>query len=129
MAIYGDILLHFSEQFVRVPYFNMEPKHIAGFVKDEDYILKNVILHNIKPNTVEENNGLLVYTASFDVWSRQVLNEGWFILVEDTTYRLRKSNNWNRYAGFFVYDAVALVGDDGQLENDVSVNLGEGQFK
>jgi hypothetical protein len=128
-SIYGDILLHFNEQEQPVQYYNMSPKVNSGFDIITVPVIVDVILHNLSGDEVKLIMETLGFAASFDVWSRTELNDAWFIKpANGNTYRLCRSKDWNLYGGFFVYNAEKVIGDDGQLTNDVSPDTGLGKF-
>lgn len=129
-SIYGDILLHFNEQEQSVSYYNMTPKFNSGFTVVVTPVNIDVILHNLTGDEIKVIMETLGFSASFDVWSRTELADGWFIKPSNNfTYRLCKSKDWNLYGGYFVYNAEKVMGDDGQLTNDVNPNLGLGDFR
>jgi hypothetical protein len=129
MGIYGDMMMYFPEQFVSIEYFNMTPKHNAGYtIVDDTITTVRVIQHNVEPNQVEDANGNLVVTANFQIWTRTKLTDGWFVRISDEIYRLKASNDWYYLGGFYKFNILKVVGDDGQLTNDITPNLGEGSF-
>jgi hypothetical protein len=129
MAIYGDMLLYFTEQFETTEFFDMVAKHGSGYdIVTGSSIYIEIIKHNLTANEIKSSNGNLVNTASFDVWTRSTELDGKFMSGEEGVFRLQKNNNWIRQAGFYAYDVIKVVGDDGQLTNDNELDLGTGKF-
>lgn len=129
-AIYGDSLLHFNEQEQIVQYFHMVPRINSGYDIDIAPVPINVIIHNLDGDEVKGIMDNLGYTACFSLWSRQVLNNGWFITYSDGyIYRMHLSKDWTQYGGFIYFHLERVVGDDGQLVNDVQPNLGNGLYQ
>lgn len=227
MPVYGEMPLHFSEQFQKIACFDMQPKINAGWIKGK-VAYNYLILQNSTPNEVIDSNGNLAFSANFfvmarlknwiayeDVWERLAddafkitdtidiqdvsskypvgqllqwkqnsyrkanvieveytepddtdpdnvipgfttvyilgfaetdiiedgieiieqsymtmdgLRDGTFIEHDNDVFRLQKSKDWKFLAGFFRYDAVKLVGDDGKITNDIQPNTGSGSF-
>ena len=128
MGLHGNPVLNFPADFEDVNYFSITPLVNAGYTRGTESTI-SVIKHNITPNEIKDSNGNLVLTASFNIWSIEGLVDGNCIETEDNVYRLQKSNDWDKQAGFFVYDAIRLVGDDSGLTNDVEFSEGEDDFE
>ena len=128
-SLYGDVLLSFTEQMEKVPYYKMDPAVNSGFT-DETYIKDiKIIRHNSFGGLIKDSNGNLVRTQSFQVWSRELLIDGYFVKIDDEVFRVSKSNNWKRQGGFIAYDTQKVIGDDNTLTVDVEFNKGEDNFK
>jgi hypothetical protein len=138
MGIYGNMMVYFQAQFIDLVYFDMIPSINAGYdttKNREGFITGDPIdfrgcFQNVTGNEVKESNGNLVNVVSGDLWSNVKLTLGVFVKdpLEDYVYRVTKENTWKKEGEFYNYSVTLIVGDDGQLTNDVIFDKGENNF-
>lgn len=137
-GLYGNMLSYFQGQFIDLENFDMLPLINSGYdntkTKDEEIATVTNFrgcFQNLKGNETKDSNGNLVFVVSGDLWSETKLNLGTFVRDpedDEYVYRIMKENGWNKEGGFYYYSVDQLVGDDGQLTNDVEFNEGEDNF-
>jgi hypothetical protein len=133
MGIYGNIILNFQSQFIDLTSFDMLPLVNSGFdtTKDRNSNVSTITtfrgcFQNLTANQLKNNNGNLVTTDNGNLWSNTKLVLGNFVNnpVDGYTYRIKSENTWDRESGFFYYDVVQVVGDDGTFTVEPEFNEG-----
>ena len=74
---------------------------------------------------VKDSNGNLVTTNDEYLWTTSVLQIGYFVTFDDTTYRIIPSNEWTFEGSFTKYTINRVVGDNG-TPNTGNFTLGIG---
>jgi hypothetical protein len=114
MSVYGEMLLSFPEQFINVPYFDMQPLINDSYGQRENQVSINCIIQN-KTSGVKDSNGNLVRNSSYYLWATRKLIAGKFIEWQGHIYRLIVDNDWLREGGFWSYEIEKLVGSNGNV--------------
>jgi hypothetical protein len=131
------MMSYFQGQFIDLKNFDMLPLINAGYDVTKTREGENSVttdfrgcFQNLSANEAKDSNGNIVIVVSGNLWSDIKLVLGTFVknLDDDFIYRVKKENTWNREGGFYYYDVVQVVGDDGTITNDVDFNTGEGNF-
>jgi hypothetical protein len=114
MAVYGEMLLHFPEQFREFTYFDMIPLENAGYTVDPNFTPRTLIgiLQN-STTMVKEGNGNIVTQANEFLWTANLLDMGKFVQFGATIFRIIPANDWVTEGGFTQYTIQRLVGDNG----------------
>lgn len=128
MAVYGDQLAFFAEQFRMFDYFSMKPLPTGSYTPREDLgKVKGVFQYMKKGDLVRENE----VEAETDVptfWTRQKLVVGNFIQKEDELYRITSDYTWKFEGNFYCYSLETFVGSsDKQIPFDY-VDIGQNSY-
>jgi hypothetical protein len=129
MAIYGDMLSFFPEQFRQFDYFRMKPNTVASYTKREDVRKVTGVFQYMKKGELrrEEDTQSDVNIPTF--WTRQKLNVGeGFIQKEDELYRIVNPADWLFEGGFNVYILETFVGNSDVQEPFEDVNIGQNSY-
>ena len=130
MAIYGDQLAFFSEQFRTYEYFEMRPLPVASY--DTRKPLGNVkgVFQYMKRGELLRENDTLEDTNVPTLWTRQKLAVGnTFIKKGDEIYRIVNPADWLFEGGFCVYVLETFVGNmEGKQEPFEHVDLGQNSY-
>lgn len=128
MAVYGDQLAFFAEQFRMFDYFSMKPLPTGSYTPREDLgKVKGVFQYMKKGDLIREND----VEAETDVptfWTRQKLKVGNFIQKEDELYRITSDYTWKFEGNFYCYSLETFVGSsDKQIPFDY-VDIGQNSY-
>jgi hypothetical protein len=129
MAVYGDMLLYFSEQRRSLTVYQQTPLINGGWEKviDSDLVVTG-ILQNTKPSQIKDGNGNLVLSSGFEFWSETGNLNDYFTQIKDKVYRLISMQDWETEGGFYRYSLDKVVGNNGSESDDTAWNLGPNSF-
>lgn len=129
MAVYGDMLLFFSEQRRRLTVYQQTPLINGGWEKviDSDLVVTG-IFQNTKPSQIKDGNGNLVLSSGFEFWSETGNLNDYFTQIKDKVYRLISMQDWETEGGFYRYSLDKVVGNNGSESDDTAWNLGQNSF-
>ena len=126
MGLYGNMLSFFAGQLRTFTYFNQIAVINSGYVIDPNFTPQTLrgILQN-SSSDIRDSNGNLVTTNDEYLWTTSVLQIGYFVTFDDTTYRIIPSNEWTFEGSFTKYTINRVVGDNG-TPNTGNFTLGIG---
>lgn len=128
MAVYGDQLAFFAEQFRMFDYFSMKPLPTGSYTPREDLgKVKGVFQYMKKGDLVRENE----VEAETDVptfWTRQKLVVGNFIQKEDELYRITSDYTWKFEGNFYCYSLETFIGNSDKQEEFDYVDIGQNSY-
>lgn len=132
-SAYGDILVHFPELVIRIPYFDQVAKVGAGYTPVGDVVVVECVKQagpgrRISGSTRTDFNAIspvLKKNDNVDIWSDKRLVIGRFMRYEEEVYRIITEKDWTLEAGFYAYRLEKLVGNDGSPETPLTVKAGE----
>lgn len=129
MAVYGDMLLFFSEQRRSLTVYQQTPLINGGWEKviDSDLVVTG-IFQNTKPSQIKDSNGNLVLSSGFEFWSETGNLNDYFTQIKDKVYRLISMQDWETEGGFYRYSLDKVVGNNGSETDDTAWNLGPNSF-
>lgn len=129
MAVYGDMLLFFSEQRRSLTVYQQTPLINGGWEKvvDSDLVVTG-IFQNTKPSQIKDGNGNLVLSSGFEFWSETGNLNDYFTQIKDKVYRLISMQDWETEGGFYRYSLDKVVGNNGSESDDATWNLGPNSF-
>ena len=129
MAVYGDMLLFFSEQRKSLTVYQQTPLINGGWEKviDSDLVVTG-IFQNTKPSQIKDGNGNLVLSSGFEFWSETGNLNDYFTQIKDKVYRLISMQDWETEGGFYRYSLDKVVGNNGSESDDTAWNLGPNSF-
>ena len=129
MAIYGDLLSFFPEQFRMVSYFCMKPLNVASYTEREDLGKVRGIFQYMKKGELKRENDTLEDTNIPTFWTRQKLKIGnYFLQKDDELYRIVNSADWLFEGGFHCYVLETFVGNSDVQVNFEDVDLGQNSY-
>ena len=129
MAIYGDLLSFFPEQFRMVSYFCMKPLNVASYTEREDLGKVRGIFQYMKKVELKRENDTLEDTNIPTFWTRQKLKVGnYFLQKDDELYRIVNSADWLFEGGFNCYVLETFVGNSDVQVNFEDVDLGQNSY-
>lgn len=129
MAIYGDLLSFFPEQFRMVSYFCMKPLNVASYTEREDLGKVRGIFQYMKKGELKRENDTLEDTNIPTFWTRQKLKVGnYFLQKDDELYRIVNSADWLFEGGFHCYVLETFVGNSDVQVNFEDVDLGQNSY-
>ena len=129
MAIYGDLLSFFPEQFRMVSYFCMKPLNVASYTEREDLGKVRGIFQYMKKGELKRENDTLNDTNVPTFWTRQKLKVGnYFLQKDDELYRIVNPANWLFEGGFYCYVLETFVGNSDVQVNFEDVDLGQNSY-
>lgn len=112
MAIYGEMLLSFPEQFRSFTYFDM-----PALINDSYGTRTNIsTIQGVVQNAgtdIKDSNGNIVKTDEMNIWTMANLIHGRFIEFNSIVYRIIPGNDWPTEGGFYSYTIKKLVGSNG----------------
>ena len=130
MAIYGDQLAFFSEQFRYFDYFRMKPKVSASYSQRE--IIKKVrgVFQYMKKGELRMEQDTLADVNVPTFWTREKLQIGdFFIQKDDETYRIVNPADWLFEGGFCCYVLETVVGNTDIQEPFDYVDIGQNSYE
>ena len=129
MAIYGDLLSFFPEQFRMVSYFCMKPLSVASYTEREYLGKVRGVFQYMKKGELKRENDTLEDTNIPTFWTRQKLKVGnYFLQKDDELYRIVNSADWLFEGGFYCYVLETFVGNSDVQVNFEDVDLGQNSY-
>lgn len=136
MAIYGDMLIYFSDLFIDVHYFKQIARVGSGYDPNGAKVIKSVIFQSINGSEIAGPVGRLAKRSGWGnlalgdtqtIWSQERLTEGDYVQVVNSKriYRLLSQLDWGNEAGFFVYGIEKVIGDNGNKNEELPIYEGE----
>lgn len=125
MAVYGDMLSFFPEQFRMIDYFMMSPDTVAGYNKRIELGKVRGVFQYLKRGELRLENDTLADTSVPTIWTRRKLDVGsYFIHFEGVDYRIVNSASWLFEGGFYCYVLESMVGNTDKQKPHEDVNFG-----
>ena len=128
MAVYGDQLAFFAEQFRMFDYFSMKPLPVASY-SQRVFLgkIKGVFQHVKKGDLTRENDTEADVNVP-TIWTRTKLQVGNFIQMEDELYRITSDYTWKFEGNFYCYSLETFVGNSDEQQPFEDVNIGQGHY-
>lgn len=129
MAVYGDMLVFFTEQFRQYDYFRMKPNTVASYTKREDVRKVTGVFQYMKRGELRREEDTLADVNIPTFWTREKLNvvEG-FIQKDDELYKIVNPADWLFEGGFNCYVLESFVGNSDVQEPFEYVNIGQNSY-
>jgi len=127
---FGNMLTMFPETKIVVDYFDMQPLHGGGYGPRTDWSKVYGILQCTTGRRVRHANGNKIIGRGMRFWTETPLQAGRFISDGVYTYTLAipSQDDWDREAGFYIYDLERVTGQDGTETVEPSFNHGVGSL-
>ena len=130
MAVYGNQLMFFAEQFGMFDYFTMNPQTVASYSKRKSLGKVKGVFQYMKKGELFRENDTLADTNVPTLWTRQKLGVGnYFIQKGDELYRIKNPSDWTFEGGFNAYVLETFVGNSDVQEPHEYVNLGQEDYE
>lgn len=127
MAVYGDMLSVFTEQFISVSYFSMSTDTVAGYSNRKDLGSVRGVLQYMKRGDLMRENDVLSDVSVPTFWTRNKLESGNFIKTEDDEdiYRISNNQPWKRQGNFYIYVLETVSGNTDEQVPHEDVDMGD----
>ena len=130
MAVYGNQLMFFAEQFRMFDYFTMSPQTVSSYSKRENLGKVKGVFQYMKKGELLRENDTLADTNVPTLWTRQKLGVGnYFIQKGDELYRIKNPSDWTFEGGFNAYVLETFVGNSDAQKPHEYVNLGQEDYE
>lgn len=128
MAVYGDQLAFFAEQFRMFKYFSMSPLPVASY--SQRVFLSNIkgVFQYVKKGDLIRENEIEADVNVPTIWTRTKLKVGNFIEMDDELYRITSDYPWKFEGGFYCYSLETFIGNSDAQEPFENVNLGQDDY-
>ena len=129
MAVYGDMLAFFSEQFRYFDYFTMKPNTVASYSAREPLGKVRGVFQYMKRGELRREEATLADVNVPTFWTRQKLKVGdYFIQKEDEIYRIVNPADWFFEGGFCCYVLESVIGNTDEQQPFEYVDLGQNSY-
>lgn len=128
MAVYGDQLAFFAEQFRMFDYFSMKPLPTGSYAPREDLGKVKGVFQYLKKGDLIRENEVEAETDVPAIWTRQKLVVGNFIQKEDELYRITSDWTWKFEGNFYVYSLETFIGNSDKQEDFDYVDIGQNSY-
>ena len=128
MAVYGDQLAFFAEQFRMFDYFSMKPLETGSYSPRESLGKVKGVFQYLKKGDLLRENEVEAETDVPALWTRQQLKVGNFIQKEDELYRITSDWTWKFEGNFYVYSLETFIGNSDKQESFDYVNVGQNDY-
>ena len=128
MAVYGDQLAFFAEQFRMFEYFSMKPLPNASYSKRESLGKIKGVFQFVKRGDLLRENDTEADTNVPTIWTHTKLKVGNFIEMEDELYRITSDYTWKFEGNFYCYSLETFVGNSDAQTPHPYVNIGQNSY-
>lgn len=128
MAVYGDQLAFFAEQFRMFDYFSMKPLPNGSYSTREPLGKVKGVFQFVKRGDLIRENDTEADTNVPTIWTRTKLKVGNFIEMEDELYRITSDYTWKFEGGFYCYSLETFVGNSDAQKPFKYVNIGQNDY-
>lgn len=128
MAVYGNMLNFFPEQFRSFNYYSMKPQPVASYSTRKNLGKVRGIFQYMKKGELSRQNDVLADVNIPTFWTKKTLNVGNFIEKDDELYRIVNPADWLFEGGFHCYVLETFVGNSDVQIPDTEVNLGQSDY-
>ena len=129
MAVYGDQLAFFAEQFRMFEYFSMTPLPNASYSKRESLGKIKGVFQFVKRGDLLRENDTEADTNVPTIWTRTKLKVGNFIQMEDELYRITSDYTWKFEGNFYCYSLETFVGNSDTQTPHPYVDIGQHSYE
>lgn len=119
MGVHGPMMVHFSEEFREITYFQMDPEINSGYgARLNEGKTRGVVHMYSAPPTAEGvklrdvGHNLVIEKKPF-LWARKAIDVGWFVDDGLDVYRVLSQNRWDFEASMTIHGLERVVGDNG----------------
>jgi hypothetical protein len=128
MAIYGNQLQFFTEQFRNFEYCSMKPNAVASYSQRTPLGTVRGVFQYMKRGELRRENDTLADVDVPTFWTKNKLVAGNFIVKDEELLRITNSADWFFEGGFYCYVLEHITGNtDKQTPHDY-VDLGQNSY-
>lgn len=126
MAVYGNQLLFFSEQFRLFPVYTMNPLPSGSYTKRKFLGKVKGVFQFVKRGNLTRENDAEADVNVPVLWTRTKMdiNKNLFVVHDDILYRIKGGDNWKYEGGFYSYLLEVFIGNSDVQKPTENVNLG-----
>lgn len=128
MAVYGDQLAFFAEQFRMFEYFSMQPLSTGSYTPRKSLGKVKGVFQYMKRGDLMRENEVEAETDVPTIWTRQTLKVGNFIQKEDELYRITSDWTWKFEGNFNIYSLETFIGNSDKQTPFDYVNVGQNDY-
>lgn len=128
MAVYGDQLAFFAEQFRMFEYFSMKPLPTGSYSTRESLGKIKGVFQFVKRGDLLRENDTEADTNVPTIWTCTKLKVGNFIQMEDELYRITSDYTWKFEGNFYCYSLETFVGNSDAQTPHPYVNIGQNDY-
>ena len=128
MAVYGDQLAFFAEQFRMFDYFSMKPLPTGSYSPRESLGKVKGVFQYMKKGDLMRENEVEAETDVPTFWTRTKLKVGNFIQKEDELYRITSDYTWKFEGNFYCYSLETFIGSSDKQVPFEHVDLGQNSY-
>jgi len=128
MAVYGDQLAFFTEQFRMFDYFSMKPLPTGSYSDRESLGQVKGVFQYMKKGDLNRENETEAEVDVPTIWTRQKLKVGNFIQKEDELYRITSDYTWKFEGNFYCYSLETFIGSSDEQEPFDYVDVGQNGY-
>ena len=128
MAVYGDQLAFFAEQFRMFDYFSMKPLANGSYSTRVPLGKIKGVFQFVKRGDLLRENDTEADTNVPTIWTRTKLKVGNFIVMEEELYRITSDYPWKFEGGFYCYSLETFVGNSDAQTPFEHVNIGQNDY-
>ena len=128
MAVYGDMLAFFPEQFRMFDYYEVETKTVAGYTKRKSLGKIKGVMQYLKKGEYMRQNDTLADTSVPTVWTRTKLKAGNLLVIDGEDFRITNNQPWQFQGGFNCYILETFVASKDTQKPMPNVNIGQNSF-
>lgn len=124
MAIYGDQLAYFPEQFRSFEYCSMNTQTVSGYDSRTSLGTVRGVLQYLKKGELTQENDALSDVSIPTFWTRKKLILNNFLIIEDEVYKITNDINWLFQGGFYCYILETVTSNTDVQEAFTDVDYG-----
>ena len=128
MAVYGDQLAFFTEQFRMFDYFSMKPLPTGSYSDRESLGQVKGVFQYMKKGDLNRENETEAEVDVPTIWTRQKLKVGNFLQKDDELYRLTSDYTWKFEGNFYCYSLETFIGSSDEQEPFDYVDVGQNSY-
>ena len=128
MAVYGNILLFFSEQKRKFNYFSMKALPGGSYTDREELGTITGVFQHVKKGDLLRENDTEADVNVPTIWTMKKLKVGNFIQMDDELYRITSDYTWKFEGGFYCYSLETFIGSSDEQKPFEYVDIGQNGY-
>lgn len=126
-GIYAGAILTAPQLWQKAKLYAMKPEINGGYKQTTPFRDIKVMLKDLSKRA-KSQGGARVRGHNQEVWTRETLPVGEFLLINHEVYRIMADTSWEFQAGFVSYEIEKVIGDNGLPTYEPAANLGAGEM-
>ena len=122
-GVYGGNMLDFPEQFQSYEFWRANANFDDDWTPIDPPGFNRGVFHNDRSG-IKQENGMTVQYSHYYLWTRQEMEDGYFVRWRGIVYRVLHDDDWTASDGFTRYHINRVVGSDGTGSTATSFNNG-----